>query len=177
MSKFRVGVYGGAFDPPHIGHVLAVAQASAMWNFENVFICPAFNHAHGKQMAPFDQRMLMCEAAFAHFGRHVRVAPIEEQNTEGYTWNVLQFFDTDYQEAVLIVGSDTDLSTWHRGDEIREKYRICRVNRGGGRLAVPDVSSTQVRAAVAEDNWDALREMVPPTVVELIQKFGLYGAA
>ena len=68
MSERRVAIYGGSFDPPHIGHVLAVAWALSTAEVDEAWIIPTWEHAFDKaHEASFDERMAMCRLAFAPF--------------------------------------------------------------------------------------------------------------
>ncbi len=53
-SSIEIAVYGGAFNPPHIGHISAIEQAAG--RAQNVLVVPSFCHPFGKMMAPFDVR-------------------------------------------------------------------------------------------------------------------------
>src|SRR5690606_32016933 len=71
-------IFGGSFDPPHVGHVLAVTWVLSTQPVDEVVLVPALEHAFGKPLAPFAHRRRMCELAFAPL-RRVRVDPIEAE--------------------------------------------------------------------------------------------------
>ena len=79
MTTRRVAIYGGSFDPPHLGHVLSVAWTLSAADVDAVWIIPTWKHPFDKEHgATFDQRMRMCELAFAVF-REVEVSDIERR--------------------------------------------------------------------------------------------------
>ena len=79
MTTRRVAVYGGSFDPPHLGHVLSVAWALSAAEIDAVWIIPTWKHAFNKEhCASFEERMSMCELAFAVF-RDVEVSDVERR--------------------------------------------------------------------------------------------------
>ena len=75
----RVAIYGGSFNPPHVGHVLAVAYVLATAEIDEVLVVPAFQHPFSKELAGFDDRFALCEAAFGFLPR-TSVSKI------GYLW-------------------------------------------------------------------------------------------
>ena len=69
MSR-RVAVYGGSFNPPHMGHVLAVAYTLAAQPVDEVLMVPCFQHPFSKELAPFEEQVRSAAAsAVAALGR------------------------------------------------------------------------------------------------------------
>ena len=64
MARLRVALFGGSFNPPHVGHVLAVTYALSVGLVERVLVVPVFEHALGKRLAPFEHRVEMSRRAF-----------------------------------------------------------------------------------------------------------------
>src|SRR4030095_12817511 len=90
----RYTVYGGSFDPVHCGHISLVERAVALGYA--VIMVPAFRHAFGKQSAPFEHRVRMCELALLarQLQDHAQVCTIEHSlaqanTTPVYTYDVL----------------------------------------------------------------------------------------
>lgn len=183
MTTRRVAVYGGSFDPPHLGHVLSVAWALSAAEIDEVWIVPTWNHAFGKTHgAAFDARMAMCALAFAPF-RSVELLDIERRLGDiSRTLNTLEALHADHPDASfhLLIGADVLLTTdrWHRWDDIVRLAPPLVVGREGYpeskdcRISIPDVSSTDVRAAL--EQADDLRGLVPAAVVAYIREQGLY---
>src|SRR5437879_1890357 len=94
MCMRRHTVYGGSFDPVHYGHMSLVERAVAL-GYE-VIMVPAFRHAFGKQSAPFEHRVRMCELALlaGQLQAHAHVCAIEHSlaqasDTPVYSYDVL----------------------------------------------------------------------------------------
>ncbi len=182
----RVALYGGSFDPPHLGHVLAVAWALSAADIDEVWVIPTWKHAFGKEHgADFETRMTMCELAFAPF-RGVRILDIERDlggvSRTLETLNALQAERPDVRFR-LMIGADLlqTIDRWHRWDDIAKIAPPLVVGREGYPkpegcgIAIPNVSSTDVRNAL--DHQRDLRDLVPSAVVEHIRAHGLYSGA
>jgi len=183
MTERRIAIYGGSFDPPHLGHVLSIAWALSTGEVDAVWIVPTwkhpFNKAHG---APFEDRMAMCELAFALF-RDVEVSDIERRlDGVSRTLNTLDALASKHPDARfrLLVGSDVLPTTdrWHRWDDVvrlapplvvgREGYPVPE----GCPISIPNVNSTEIRSELACDRNAA--GLVPMAVLEHIRSRGLY---
>ena len=157
-AGLRVGVFGGSFNPPHIGHALVAAWA--LWTdlVDEVWLVPVFEHAFekGQHLAPFDRRVSWCEQLAADVDVRVRVSTVESGlPTPSYTLHTLQTLSSQHPDHSfrLIVGADVleKIDEWHRWDDIRTAYSPIIVGRAGyppveGAPAFPQVSSTQLRA-------------------------------
>ena len=92
-----VALYGGSFDPPHLCHVLTASWVVCLPGVDEVRVVPVFRHAFGKEMAPFDTRCEMLEAALGHLGPRVVVDRIEARLVRGGGTN----YTIDTVRAVL----------------------------------------------------------------------------
>lgn len=183
----RVAFFGGSFDPPHMGHVLAAAYACGV-GFERVLVAPVRSHAFGKQLAPFEHRIAMAREAFAQIAR-VEVSEIEAELPEpNFTLNTLLALTArhpDWQMR-LMIGTDVllDASKWNRFDEVTRLAPLFVLGRQGvaagtgSAFELPEVSSTEVRQALGRRNdlvtraW--LETRVPEAVLAYIEREGLY---
>ena len=73
-----VGVFGGSFNPPHLSHVLALAVVLARFDVERLLVVPTFQHPFAKALAPYEDRVKMCELAMGWLPR-VEVSRVEEE--------------------------------------------------------------------------------------------------
>jgi nicotinate-nucleotide adenylyltransferase len=181
----RIAVYGGSFDPPHIAHVLVASWALAMGEVDAVLVLPTFEHALGKTAgASFEQRMTMCQRAFACLSG-VTVSGIEQTlGAPSRTYKLLLALQEQHPGATfrLVIGADivAELPRWYRSEDILRMAPPLVVGRAGysrpddPQLVMPEVSSTRIRAALAAgepvDAW------VPAHVREYVTEQGLYGA-
>jgi nicotinate-nucleotide adenylyltransferase len=185
VTAARVAVYGGSFDPPHLGHVLSVAWALSTGDVDEVWIIPTWEHVFEKShQASYEHRTKLCEAAFAPF-RDVRLLDIERQL--GGTSRTLRTLEA-LQEAHphtsfrLLIGADVLPTTdrWHRWDEVARLAPPLIVGRegypqpAGCPITIPNVSSTDVRAALGSDR--NIQGFVPGAVADYIRQHGLYSS-
>ena len=181
----QVAFYGGSFNPPHIAHVLAVAYLLAAEPLERVMVVPVFQHAFDKQLAPFDDRVRMCELALGWLP-HVEVSRIEEKlPAPNYTLSTLQRLAVEHPDwrLRLVVGSDVlfEAHKWHAFDEVKRLAPPLILGRVGfdhpeAPLSVlPDVSSTHIRGLLAQDPaHPQLRHSLPLAARNYIADRGLY---
>jgi len=176
----EIALFGGSFDPPHLGHLLAAAYVLATERIDELWFVPVHEHPLGKRMAaPFEHRVRLCELALRDLGPRVRVSRLEQElGGEGRTVDLLEHLHrTRPQDRwALVMGSDllAERPQWRRFDRIAELSRIIQIPRAGysGEAILPEVSSTQVRALLsAGANASAL---VPRTVLDEIRRCGTY---
>ncbi len=170
----RVAVFGGSFNPPHLGHVLAGTWLLATGEVDHVLVVPAYRHAFGKNLAPFPLRMRLAEAAFACVA-HASVDPIEyELSGESRTLHTLEALARLHPtwELRLVIGTDVlaEAGKWYRFDRVRELARPLVLPRSDGSTPspLPVLSSTQVRSALRAGGREAVRELVPRAVYDLL---------
>ena len=173
-------VYGGSFDPIHVGHLSMIERAVAL-DYE-VVVVPAYRHAFGKRSAPFEHRARMCELALLQ-GRgcksHARVCRIERTLAQGrhapvYTYDVLcALRELLASTPSLLVGPDIE-TEWERW------YQHEAIDREFGRLCLPitqNVRSTTIRQRLYGGEPPAsLHGLLPDAVIAYIIAEGLYPA-
>ena len=180
----RVAIYGGSFNPPHVAHQLAMTcvLGTARPRVDELWMVPTFKHPFDKQLAPFADRVRMCELAAAPFAR-VRVSRIEEElGGESYTLRTVQALKQRRpdDELALVIGADllAERERWHGWAELRTLVPFIVVGREGhpdtGGLALPPVSSTVVRQRIARG--EPVDALVPADVVDYVAARGLYRA-
>jgi nicotinate-nucleotide adenylyltransferase len=184
----NVAFYGGSFNPPHVGHVLAAAYLTSVAGFDRVLVVPVFEHAFDKQLAAFEYRVKLCELAFARLA-DVEVSSIEsELPAPSYTISTVKALLARHRDCKLrvVVGADVlpELERWHSVDELRRLAPLYVLGRRGVAARaelqplLPEVSSTQIRAWCADVSTrchdSELEQLVPPKVLEAIRRWGLY---
>lgn len=186
MTRKRVAIYGGSFDPPHLGHVLAVAWALSAADIDEVWAIPTWQHAFGKAHgASFDARMAMCELAFSPL-RGVTSMDIErELGDVSRTLLTLRALQSRHPDADfrLLIGADVlpAVDRWYRWDDVVEIAPPLVVGRDGYPkpegcpISIPNVSSTDIRDAL--DRAGDLRGLLPAKVVAYIRAHDLYARA
>jgi nicotinate-nucleotide adenylyltransferase len=189
----RLGVFGGTFDPPHIGHLVTAIEARDALGLDVVLMVVAnqpWQKVGERDITPAAMRLEMVRAAVGD------EAGIEASDLEirrggpSYTVDTLEKLRATFPSAELhlVIGSDAAaaLPTWRRASELPALCRIVVVERPGEittvpaefstrRLDVPrlEVSATELRRRVAEGR--SLRHLVPDPVISLIRDADLYG--
>jgi nicotinate-nucleotide adenylyltransferase len=180
-----VGLLGGSFNPPHVGHLMAAWYALATEPLDEVWLLPSYRHPFGKALAPFEERLRLCQlAARSLRGVHVCGAEAElaDDPLVGKTARTLEHLRAKHpaHRFALIVGTDVlpETASWYRWDLVKEQARIVVVGRQGhpagaeGRPLLPAVSSTEIRERLSRGQ--DVSQLVPRKVVEYIRERGLY---
>jgi nicotinate-nucleotide adenylyltransferase len=156
----QVAVYGGSFDPPHVGHAMVAGWLLWTGRVERVWLVPAFQHAFDKQLRPFVDRLALCRAMALDLdpGR-IGVMDIERTlPTPSYTLHTLQALAAAHPEhrLRLVVGADVLEQTdhWHAWSTIQRDFEPIVVGRVGwppvaGAPSFPGISSTEIRGRMA----------------------------
>lgn len=176
-------VYGGSFDPPHLGHQLACVYLLEALGAAAVWVIPAYTHAFDKPLTSFEDRLAMCARMAEFLGSRVEVNPIEQElGSGGKTLVLLRELQRRHPERrfALAVGADivSERKRWFRWNEIEASLPVVVVGRAGydesaaPAIDLPEVSSTEIRERVRLG--EPLTGWVPTRVVEYIESHGLY---
>lgn len=185
--KKTVAIFGGSFNPPHIAHVLAATFVLSMEDVDELWVVPCFQHPFAKALAPYEDRYEMCRQAFAWIPR-VKVSELEKElGGESRTIRTVQHLLDQHPDwrLRLVIGTDivSEAPRWHAFDELqRLAPPIVLVRRGWehpemAASVFPEVSSTQVRAAIHRGDLEWVRAWVPPAVLRYVTAHGLYEVA
>jgi nicotinate-nucleotide adenylyltransferase len=198
----RVGIFGGAFDPIHLGHLVLAERCRDEAKLDEVWFLPSYKPPHKaeRQMSRFDQRCEMVTLATTGQAAF-RVDMIErELPPPSYTLSTVQALKEKHPECefAMILGADSlgDLPTWFHPQELIPLIEWLVVPRPGvefinaDRLAatlglkreqvrlqpVPcpliEIASRDLRRRVQEGQ--SIRYLVPRAVEEYIREKGLY---
>jgi nicotinate-nucleotide adenylyltransferase len=134
----RLGVFGGAFDPPHLAHVALVEAAVAQLQLDHVHVLPTGQAWHKpRHLSDAAHRLAMTRLAFAHAPQVVVDEREILRTGPSYTVDTLHELQTEYPQAqlYLLLGDDQrrSLSSWH---EIGEIVRIAIICAAGRDMAV-----------------------------------------
>jgi nicotinate-nucleotide adenylyltransferase len=188
LMRKAVAVYGGSFDPPHISHVLAAVYALKVGGFDQVLVVPVFEHALHKQLTSFEHRVRLCELSFSGI-TGATVSTVESGlATPSLTHRTLEHLSGLHPDWAmrLLVGSDVlgETGKWRAFERVAELAPPYIVARPGyphptaQAAFLPDVSSTRVRAALAEPGEPQSRAILasclPSAVLSYITEHGLY---
>ncbi len=184
------GLLGGAFDPPHRGHVVLAREAIERFGLDRLVVLVVAEPGHKPVGTPVEARLELARAAFAD-------VPLAEVRRDDHAFTVdsLRAGASVPEDTVFLVGADefAGFLTWKEPDEVLEHVRLGVATRPGfprerlrpvlAALRHPervelfeipalDVSSTDLRARLA--GGERVDDLVPPAVARLIVERGLY---
>ncbi|MDQ8155200.1 MAG: nicotinate-nucleotide adenylyltransferase [Gemmatimonadota bacterium] len=184
----KIGIFGGTFDPPHLGHFLAAVDAAEALELDRVVWLPAARQPlKGGDAAAPEHRLAMATLA-AGLDPRFSVDPMElERGGLSFMVESLRAFRERHQDAALFLLLGTDaaslLPKWREPEAIREMAQVVVLTRGGdggllppGARALPtrrvDISATEIRERVKAGR--SIRGFVTDDVAAYIAANGLY---
>jgi len=197
----RIGIYGGTFNPPHIGHLQAAQQALTALKLDRILLIPdrIAPHKEIPQGSPTPQQRMDMLRIAAKNRPGLEVSDIELQRTGvSYTFQTVAQLKAEHPEAqlVLLMGTDMFLSfhTWRHPEEILKNASLgvfCRGEKGekaaiearkaemeaeGAKVElvnndVINISSTQMRRLLA---FRCAASFLPEGVLDYIREHRLY---
>ena len=197
----KIGIFGGTFSPPHMGHVKTAENFARKIEADKLFIIPTNLPPHkdyGTE-AGAEERLEMARLAFSHIPR-AEVLDIEvRRGGRSYTYETLRELSREGRELYFLCGTDMflTLGEWKNPEEIFSRATICYARREEGvendnliaaRVAeyterfgarilqiennVVEVSSTELREILRERR--EARGFIPRSVYDYIIDRGLY---
>jgi nicotinate-nucleotide adenylyltransferase len=178
-------LFGGAFDPPHVGHVALADAARRAFGVHPLRVLVSAEPWHKEVETPAEARLELARAAF----------PDADVELDPHAATVDLLEAGGFDDPVFLIGADqlAALPTWRRPDRVLELTRLGVATRPGvdpkeieealARVSEPervlffeleptDASSTEIRRRVA--SGESLAGLVPPAVAERIAELGLY---
>ncbi len=199
QSRLRIAIFGGTFDPIHIGHLVIAEEARVCLGLHRVIFVPARKPPHKVEEpnASAEERLEMVRLAIADNPYFCLSRVDLDREGPSFTVDTLRAMRADYPQAELffLMGADSliHLRTWHDPQGILRLARILAVSRPGFPLDLDaldarlpglaaatdvlttvrlDISSTDLRARVREGR--PIRYQVPDAVEAFIRARGLY---
>jgi nicotinate-nucleotide adenylyltransferase len=192
----RLGVFGGTFDPPHVGHLVTAVNVRHELALDRVLLvvnAHPWQKLGTRDITPAADRLAMVAAAVGKVEGLEASAVELDRGGMSYTADTLDTLlaERPDRELFVVLGSDAaaGLTTWERADEVRQLATIVVVDRPGAeeshpppgwswrRVEVPrlEVSSTDLRARVADGR--PLDYLLTADVIATIEHRGLYRGA
>jgi nicotinate-nucleotide adenylyltransferase len=185
-----VGLLGGSFNPPHVAHALLGLYALETAPIDRLWLVPTWRHAFGKQLAPYDDRLAMCELIAAALGPRAEVSRVEEdvakeRGGESRTLHTIEHLARTQPSLALrlLVGADilAETASWLGWDEVCRRAPPIVIGRGGvtpppgatiSEVTLPAISSTEIRRRLAAG--ESVADLLPASVIRYIALRGLY---
>jgi nicotinate-nucleotide adenylyltransferase len=200
MTRQRIGLFGGTFDPPHLAHLLLASEAAYQLELSRVLwaLTPNPPHKHDQTITPLEHRLEMLKLTISgdplfELSRLELDRPSPHYSVDTIRLLTVQEPDVD---IILLIGGDSlhDLPTWRFPlDLIAAVHQIGVMRRPGDSVDLPaleaklpgisgkvrfvdallqDISSTEIRRRAA--NGEPFRYYVPPSVYQYIIQHKLY---
>lgn len=185
----RIGIFGGTFDPPHLGHYLAAVGAAEALSLDRVVWVPAAQQPLKTETRSAEavHRLAMARLAVEGDSRFVVDSLELDRGGLSFMVDTLRTYRERHHGAALflLLGVDAAalLPKWREPESIRALAEVVVLTRGGEGESLPadlatlptrrvDISATEIRARVAEGR--SIRGFVPEAVAAYIAAHGLY---
>ena len=188
----RLGLFGGRFDPVHVGHLLAAQAAFEALKLDELWFIPAKSPPHKPAVAsPADRLQMLVLATLTNPAFVVQGLELERPGPS-YTFDTVAALKKvrPSDTLVFITGADAaaDLASWHRAEELSTLINIVALARPGYTIAdlepplrgrietlntrLCDISSTEVRSRL--NRHQSVRYLVPELVETYLDRTALY---
>jgi len=189
--KKKVGIYGGSFDPIHLGHLITAQSVKEIRNLSEIIFVPTYKSPLKLNIGSSStkDRLQMTKLAVEKYnGFSVSDYDIEKSEIS-YTINTIKYFKEKYENLELIIGYDNFLifDKWYKSDEILDLVDIVVLRRLYEKAIEPtinsdkfvfvdsptvQISSTLIRERVLQDL--PIDFLVSPDVLKFITENNLY---
>lgn len=191
-AALRIGLFGGTFDPPHVGHLVTAVNVRYALGLHLVVLMVAnvpWQKQGSRAISPAADRLAMVEAAVRGVQGLVAGRTEIDRGGSSYTADTLAALALEHPGAELftIVGDDAaaGITTWERHEEVRERSTLVVVDRPGAPVSLPEefgwvhvevprleVSSTDLRARVRDGR--PLDYLLTDPVLQIVRDRQLY---
>lgn len=180
----KVGIFGGSFNPPHIGHLMICYYTLSIYGLDEVWLVPVKEHPLGKQLIDIVHRSNMCARLKDSAPGKIKLM---YPGNKKYTVDLLEFYKERFprDKFYLIIGSDIheELERWKEWGRIQELAEIITIYRHGhldnsdeeaissGVVKFPNISSTEIRRRLKAG--EDVSNFVPKNILEYINYHNL----
>lgn len=197
----KIAILGGAFDPPHLGHLIVAEQIRQYLKLDEVWLMPVFSHPFNKDLSPAPQRLEMTKLVET---KYIKTSDFEIRRNEiSYTIDTLELLKKEKPNNIFYwcIGSDMlkDFQKWKDWQQLIKSHNIIVYPRGTGVLdlekhveesfaldplpnnitvisgqdvVISNISSTLVRNRI--QNKKSIKYVVPDNIISYIEKNNLY---
>ncbi|MFL2078134.1 nicotinate-nucleotide adenylyltransferase [Marinilactibacillus psychrotolerans] len=188
-ERRKIGVLGGTFNPPHLGHLIIADQVRDQLGLEKIIFLPSANppHAKGKTTIDAKHRVRMVEKAIELESQFELDFTEINRGGKSFTFDTIKSLTEQNPdiEYYFIIGADMveDLPSWYKIDELVNLVQIVAVNRPqySVETAFPlifidvpniEISSSTIRQKISDQC--SVKFLLPDKVLEYIEAEGLY---
>jgi nicotinate-nucleotide adenylyltransferase len=175
----KIALFGGSFNPPHLGHIAVAKELAESSLFDEVWIIPVLKHPFHKELLSFEDRVKMCRLAFTPLSKKIKVSEVEKEinSPQGYTLDLIDHLLKKYPDTSFSLAIGTDLlqesKKWKNFGEIEKKISLFKIPRSGYEKShYPSVSSSEARKAIARGY--NLKKLLSQEIINFIQQKGFY---
>jgi nicotinate-nucleotide adenylyltransferase len=197
-QRQRIAIYGGTFDPVHMGHLQIGRRVSQLFAIDQFLFVPARQAPHKQDRevsAGFHRYAMLALATQNDPALCISTFELEGPGRQ-FTVDTLTHFRSrcgESAELFFVMGADSwaEITTWREWEKLTTLANLIVVTRPGFKLEIPepkpgrkqifttdavmlDVSATEVRQASRQGNDEKLNKLVPLEVANYIRKYGLY---
>lgn len=185
----KVGILGGTFDPPHIGHLFIAEEVRLALKLSEVWFIPSYGQPHKNQAEAMPSDRLEMTRLATTSNPNFTVNPIEINRLgKSYTFDTIETLKKKHPAVkfYFIIGADMveNLPKWYKISELMQRVTFVGVTRYGYTLKTPyrikqveiprlEVSSSMIRKRLAKGQQ--CRYIIPGSVQDYIKENQLYG--
>jgi nicotinate-nucleotide adenylyltransferase len=187
----KIGLFGGTFDPPHIGHLILAEEARAKAGLDQVWFLPTYIPPHkSRRVTDPHHRIEMVSRAIASNSAFSLSLIEHERKGLSYTVDTVEALKKDYPNEAFffLLGGDmvNDLPNWYRVEDLIKLVTFVAFDRSGfpldplpnlnilyAEMPTIDISSTLIREKIKRR--EPVRYYLPESVKDYIEETGIYG--
>ena len=195
----KILLFGGAFDPPHRGHISILKNAAAYKKFDKIIVMPTGTPTHKKSCtAPFDVRMYMSRTAFGDIADNIEISDWEGTNLQDdYTYRTLQHLMEQYDDAeiYMVIGSDSlfTLDKWKNAEFVMKNCtalvfarednigtdmarKAQQLKEMGAKIEFVNAEIINVSSSQFRREGEATADIITDEVQNIVDEYSLYSA-
>jgi nicotinate-nucleotide adenylyltransferase len=152
-----IGIFGGTFDPIHMGHLRVAEEIREIFSLENIYFVPGGipPHKRRRRTTAAEERLRMLKAAVKG-NRFFRVSEIETKRSgPSYTIDTLKAFEKRFDELYFLIGIDafSQIDTWHLYQELFYHTNFVVMTRPSGKKqTIPEMLPVDVQREIKKSN-------------------------
>lgn len=166
----KIGIFGGTFDPPHLGHIKTFKAFYDKYKFDKAFVIPVSTPPHKqiKSKSTTQDRLNMSRLAFETISNNIEVSDIEiKRQGKSYTADTIRFFkEQGCDDIYFLCGTDMllTLDSWYKPEYIFENATIVYARRES-ELEITEKISEKIQSY--EKNFNAKIEFLELKILEI----------